>query len=223
MLDPYIRPLIDPPLNYIGKKLASFGISANMVTFTGLLCGIIAIIMISVGKYNLAVIFVCLNRLFDGFDGAVARNTHLSDFGGFLDILCDFIIYSGIVFAFGIANQNHLFYSSFLVFSFIGPITTFLAYANIAAKKKVKTARCGKKSFYYLGGICEGTETAVILILICVFPNIFNKVCIIYGTLCWLTTLERVYMAWDNFGEKQAGIEGVLKNIYTESTEPLKS
>ena len=66
MLDPYIRPLIDPPLNYIGKKLASFGISANMLTFTGLLCGIIAIIMISVGKYNLAVIFICLNRLFDG-------------------------------------------------------------------------------------------------------------------------------------------------------------
>lgn len=206
MLDQYIRSIIDPPLNRIGKKIAKLNISANTVTLVGFLCGLIAIALISITRYNLAVIFICLNRFCDGLDGAVARNTKLSDFGGFLDIVCDFIIYSGIVFAFGVANKSYLPYSAFLVFSFIGPITSFLAFATIAAKKKVKTTKRGKKSFYYLGGICEGTETAIVLIISCLIPNIFGKICIVYGILCWLTTLERVYMAWDSFGEKEAEV-----------------
>jgi len=34
----------------------------------------------------------------------------LTDFGGFLDIFCDFIIYFGIVFAFGMGNPTQLFF-----------------------------------------------------------------------------------------------------------------
>lgn len=199
MLDPYIRPFIDPPLNFIGKRLASSGISANAVTLIGFTFGLGAMVLISIGFYLTAVLFLCLNRLSDGIDGAVARHKSLNDFGGFLDILCDFIIYAGIVFAFGVANPENLFYASFLIFSFIGPITSFLAYAVIAAKKKVNTTRRGVKSFYHSGGICEGTETAACLILLCLFPSYFNVICLTYGILCWLTTMGRVYSAWGDF------------------------
>ncbi|MFK7968362.1 MAG: CDP-alcohol phosphatidyltransferase family protein [Rickettsiaceae bacterium] len=165
MLDPYLRPLIDRPLNIIGKRLVVLGISANSVTLIGFLFGLTSIALIILQAYNLAILFICLNRFFDGLDGAVARHSHLSDFGGFLDIVCDFIIYSGIIFAFGITNPSNLFYSAFLIFSFIGPITSFLAYAIIASKRKITSEKHGKKSFYYLGGICEGTETIIVLIL----------------------------------------------------------
>ncbi len=200
MLDSYIRPLIDKPLNIVGKKIASFGVSANSVTFLGFIMGIIAIICISFARYDIAIIFICLNRLCDGIDGAVARHVGLSDFGGFLDIVCDFLIYSGVIFAFGIANDKHLFYSSLLIFSFIGPISSFLAYAIIAAKNKINTDTRGKKSFYYLGGICEGTETAIVLILSCLIPHNFAIICITYSILCCLTTIGRVYNAWQDFG-----------------------
>ena len=142
-----------------------------------------------------------MNRLFDGIDGAVARNSSLSDFGGFFDIVCDFIIYSGIVFAFAIYDSNKAFYAAFLIFSFIGPISSFLAYATIASKRKIESTSRGKKSFYYLGGICEGTETAVVLLLLCALPDYFNIICVIYGILCWITTLGRVYNAWVDFKE----------------------
>jgi phosphatidylglycerophosphate synthase len=199
MFDPYIRPLIDPPLNHIAKKIAVYNINANIITLIGFTLGLSAILFIYFENYYTAAFFIALNRLFDGLDGAVARQNILSDFGGFLDIVCDFIIYAGIVFAFALINPNNQLPAVFLIFSFIGPITSFLAYAIIAAKKDIHTHKRGKKSFYHLGGICEGTETAFILILMCLIPTYFAEICYIYGFLCWLTTMGRVYCAWVDF------------------------
>ena len=200
MLDPYVRPFVDPPLNYIGKRLAAQGISANVITLLGFAFGLIAIFMIMINQYETAAICICLNRLLDGVDGAVARFSQPSDFGGFLDIVCDFIIYSGVVFAFGVANPDNLFCVTILIFSFIGPISSFLAYAIIASKRQLSTTRRGKKSFFHMGGICEGTETAALLILLCCFPDYFNPIAVIYGILCWMTTFGRIQTAWTDFG-----------------------
>lgn len=203
MLDPYVRPMIDPPLNSIGRYLVKIGFTANVMTLVGFLFGVAAIISIMTHQYSLAASFIVANRLADGLDGAIARHSKLTDFGGFLDIVCDFIIYSGIVFAFGLTRPENLLYASFLIFSFIGPITSFLAYAVIASKRRITTQKRGKKSFYYLGGICEGTETAVVLILFCVIPQHFNNICLIFGAMCWLTTLGRIHSAWSDFGERR--------------------
>ncbi len=204
MFDPHVRSWIDPTLNYIGKKVASYGISANVITIAGFVIGVMAMLLVALGQYSLAAVMFSLNRLLDGIDGAVARHTQLTDFGGFLDIVCDFIVYSGIVFAFGWANPEHLFYASFLIFSFIGPISSFLAYAILATKNQMNCMRRGKKSFYHLGGICEGTETAFVLLLICLMPDLFNPICLMYGILCWLTTIGRIYCAWVDFGSSNA-------------------
>ncbi len=199
MLDPYVRPYIDVPLNRMGQWMAYRGLSANMVTFVGFIFGLIACGLIVCEYYTIALFFLCLNRLLDGLDGAIARQNTLSDFGGFFDIVCDFIAYSGIVYAFGIANSDRLLAVTFLLFSFIGPMSSFLAYAIFAAKNNQVTTRRGKKSFYHLGGLCEGTETSFFMIFICLFPDLFNPAAYIFGTLCWFTTLGRVYMAWDHF------------------------
>jgi phosphatidylglycerophosphate synthase len=206
VLDPYIRPLIDPPLNAIGKRMVVIGVSANMTTVIGFIFGLIAIAMIILQHFSIAAIFIGLNRLADGLDGAVARHTYLSDFGGFLDIVSDFIIYSGIVFAFGVTNPDNLLYAAFLIFSFIGPMTSFLAYAVIASKRKITSSQRGKKSFYYLGGICEGTETGTALILFCLIPQYFSNICVVFGVLCWMTTIGRIYNAWIDFGDKRRSI-----------------
>ena len=44
--------------------------------------------------YLLALLFILLNRIGDGLDGAIARQTQTSDAGGFLDICLDFIFYA---------------------------------------------------------------------------------------------------------------------------------
>ena len=40
MLDRYLRPLIDPPLDRLGRALAGLGIGANAVTALGLALGL---------------------------------------------------------------------------------------------------------------------------------------------------------------------------------------
>jgi phosphatidylglycerophosphate synthase len=199
MLDPYIRVLINPPLLIAGKRLAERGISANILTFAGLIAGLLAMVAIFNHEYTTAALLIVINRVLDGLDGAVARFTHTSDFGGILDIACDFIVYSGVVFVFGLSEPDYLIYALFLIFSFIGPITTFLAYAIIAAKRGITTSKRGIKSFYHLGGICEGTETSILLLLICIMPASFPWASIIFGIMCWLTTFGRLYQSYVDF------------------------
>jgi len=43
-LIPILRPLIDPPLNYVGKRVAAQGISANTVTIAGFIFGLFTIL-----------------------------------------------------------------------------------------------------------------------------------------------------------------------------------
>ena len=72
MLDSRVRKLIDKPLDVVGKKLGLFGVTANSVTIFGFISGILSIIFIANDSLNYALLFLCLNRLSDGLDGAVA-------------------------------------------------------------------------------------------------------------------------------------------------------
>ncbi|MDP5083232.1 MAG: CDP-alcohol phosphatidyltransferase family protein, partial [Rickettsiaceae bacterium] len=148
MLDSAVRKIINKPLNALGKQLAKLGLKANYITIVGFAFGIISILYISIGNLPYGLLFLCLNRIADGLDGAVARAVKLTSFGGLIDIVADFIIYAGVVFAFAIYNPDNALYAAFLIFSFVGPITSFLAYAIIAAKHDVTTNKRGQKSFY---------------------------------------------------------------------------
>ena len=199
MFDAVLRHVIDPPLNRVGKAVAKLGVPANTVTIFGFAVGMFAIPLISFEFYWAALVLILINRVFDGLDGAVARETALSDFGGYLDVICDFIFYSGIVFAFALARPENSVVSAFLIFSFMGTAATFLAYAIMAEKHKISTNIRGIKSLYYLGGLAEGAETIVVFILFCVFPDYFTPIALIFGVMCWITTLTRIYAAYVTF------------------------
>lgn len=196
MFDAVLRHVIDPPLNVAGSKIAKLGISANFVTLSGFAIGIAAIPFIVTEQYWVALLLILLNRLFDGLDGAVARQSLISDFGGYLDIVCDFIFYSAIVCAFAFARDVNAPAAAFLIFSFIGTGSTFLAYAVMAEKYKITTNIRGKKSLYYLGGLTEGAETIVTFVLFCLLPAYFVQIAIVFGVMCWITTATRIYAAY---------------------------
>jgi len=196
MFDAPLRHIIDPPLNYVGTKVASLGVSANMVTIVGFGIGIAAVPLIAFEYYWGALALILVNRLFDGLDGAVARHSLLTDFGGYLDIVCDFIFYSAIVFAFALARPENSLAAAFLILSFMGTASTFLTYAIMAEKHKISTNIRGKKSLYYLGGLTEGAETIAAMCLMCILPDAFVLIAIIFGVMCWVTTVTRIYAAW---------------------------
>ena len=196
MLDARLRRLIDPPLDRLSAPLVARGISANAVTVAGFAIGLGAAAAIAGRAYLLGLALLLLNRLCDGLDGAIARRHGLTDLGGFLDIVLDFLIYAAVPFAFALADPAaNAPAAAFLIFSFMGTGSTFLAYAIMAAKQGVSTELRGQKSLYYLGGLTEGTETILAFVVACLWPALFPWIALIFGLLCWLTTATRIAVA----------------------------
>jgi phosphatidylglycerophosphate synthase len=201
MFDAQLRPLIDRLLDPIGQGLVRLGVTANQVTMIGATFGLIAAGCVAAGLFHTALWFVIANRVLDGMDGAVARASRSSDFGGYLDIVSDFIFYSAIPMAFAVAQPETALAAAFLIFSFIGTATSFLGFAILAEKHHVTTQIRGKKAFYYLGGLTEGTETILLLLAMLVWPDYFSVMAIIFGILCWVTTGTRIYAAYRQFND----------------------
>lgn len=201
MLDVPMRKLIDPPLNYAGRRMAAFGVSANTITVVGFAVGLSAVPLLAFEHYLGALAAILANRLFDGLDGATARSAGPTEFGGYLDIVCDFIFYSAVIFGFALARpaENGVA-AAFLILSFVGTGSSFLAYAILAAKKRLSTEVRGHKSFFYLGGLTEGTETIAFLAAMTLLPNWFVTLAVVFAGLAWITTASRVAMAWRSFG-----------------------
>ncbi len=197
MFDARLRKLIDPPIDRLCRPLLRLGVSANLATIVGFAIGLAAMVAIAREAYGLGLGLLLLNRLLDGLDGALARHLGISDLGGFLDIVADFIIYAGVPCAFALADPTaNALPAAFLIFSFVGTGSSFLAYAIMAAKRGITTELRGRKSLYYLGGLTEGFETIVVFVLACLWPAWFPLVAWLYGALCWLTTATRIAVAW---------------------------
>lgn len=197
MLDPWSRRLIDPPLNAVGALLARAGLGANAVTLAGLVIGLGAVPALAFGHFWLALGLILANRLADGLDGTIARAAGASDRGGYLDIVADFAFYGLIPFGFALADPaRNALPAAFVLASFMGTASSFLAFAALAAKRGLTTTRRGQKSFYHLGGLAEGSETILFLVAACLFPVWFPWLAWGFGALCWLTTLGRVAAGW---------------------------
>ena len=199
MLDSRIRPYIDLFTNSIGPRFAHMGITANMVTVIGFGLGVLAFAAITQEMFVAAFILIALNRIGDGIDGAIARHEGMSDFGGYLDIVLDFIFYALIPLGFAIQNPENAIAAAVLIVSFVGTGSSFLAYAIIAEKRGMSTEIRGKKSLYYLGGLTEGTETIAVLLAMCVWPEFFSIFAYIFAILCGVTTVTRITWAYISF------------------------
>lgn len=203
MLDAPLRRLLDPSLNRIGAALARTGIGADALTLAGLAVGVAAVPALAVQAYGVALALFLLNRALDGLDGAVARHAGATDRGGFLDIVADFIVYSAVVFGFALAQPDQALAAAFLIFSFVGTGSSFLAFAVMAQRRGLTTNRRGSKSLYYLGGLTEGTETIAVFVAMCLAPQAFAWIAWIFGALCWFTTAVRIVEGWQAFSGRR--------------------
>jgi phosphatidylglycerophosphate synthase len=199
MLDAKLRPLIDPPLNAVGRVLAGAGVTANALTFTGLALGLGGAGAIALGHVGWGLALIIANRIADGLDGAVARVRGPSDLGGYFDIVADFAFYVSIPVAFGILSPANTLPALVLVASFVLTGVSFLAFAVIAGKRGATTEAHGKKSFFYSTGLAEGAETIAVFIAMCAMPEWFGGLAYAYAGLCVLTIIQRSAMAVSTF------------------------
>jgi phosphatidylglycerophosphate synthase len=205
MLDGMMRGVIDAPLNRGGRWLAMRGAHANVVTLVGLVFGLMAAGLLAAGFSGLIVALPLLaGRIADGLDGAVARVRGKSDFGGYLDIVCDFIFYAAVPLAFALRDPaTNGIAAAFLMFSFYVNAASFLGYAILAAKHGMETGSRGEKSLYFTAGLMEGTETILFFLVFVLWPGSFEIGAWIFGGLCLLTALARLLLARKVFGARE--------------------
>lgn len=202
MLDGIMRKLIDPPLNRLGRGLAKMGVTANAMTLSGLILGLVAAGLIAFHFFVAALIVLLISRMADGLDGAVARASQKTDFGGFFDITADFLFYGAVPLAFVVASPaENAIAGAFLLASFYFNGATFLGYSVLAERRGLETQSRGAKTLYFTGGILEGTETIVFFCLLCLVPFWFAPLAFIFGALCYLTGFSRMVLAWQVFGK----------------------
>ncbi|MBM7066353.1 CDP-alcohol phosphatidyltransferase family protein [Actibacterium sp. 188UL27-1] len=196
MLDATARKIIDRPLNWMGARLAARGVTANQVTLAGLVLGLAAAGLIGFGLHLAALLLLLASRLADGLDGAVARASRQTDFGGYLDIAADFLFYGAIPMAFVMSDPaGNGAAGAFLLTSFYFNGTSFLGFAVLAEKKQMQTDARGVKSLYFTGGLLEGTETIAFFVALCLFPAWFAPLAWIFGSLCFVTAVSRILLA----------------------------
>ena len=200
MLDGKARQVLDPFLDNIASRLVKFGIGANTITISAFVIGVAAAGAIAVHYYFLGLILLLISRLGDGLDGAVAKQTQITDFGGYLDIVLDFIFYGMIPTAFIIANpaQNGIA-GAILILSFFATGSSFLAFAIMAERYGLETNARGSKSLYFAVGLAEATETIMAFVAFCLFPNWFSPIAWAYSAICFLTVFARILQARESF------------------------
>ncbi len=197
MFDAVLRPLINRPLDALGRRLGRAGVEADAITVAGAAVGLVAALMVASGvPAQWALVPLALNRLCDGLDGAVARHSVSgpTDRGGFLDIALDFVFYGAMPLAFAVADPaSNALPACVLLFSFLANGTSFLAFATLAAKRGLETAAQGRKSIFYLSGIAEGTETVVFFFAFCAFPQFFPWLAGVFAAMCIVSAGARIW------------------------------
>ena len=194
MLDKYFSNYLYPVFIIFAKLFIKFGFKANHITILGLIFSFLSFLLVINHQYIFGLLIFLISRLMDGIDGIIANITSKTDFGGFLDIVCDLISYSIIPLAFILINNSNAMFGSILLASFFGTSSTFLAIAIFESKRKFSLN--SNKSFYHVGGIVGSTQTIVFLSLMFVFPKYFNEIALIFSILCMAGTLERIYYGY---------------------------
>ena len=203
MFDRSIQRLIQKPLSFLGKFLLKI-LQPNQITFIGFFFGILMCFLIFIHSYFLAILFLFLNRLCDGLDGVMARQTSPSPLGAYLDIILDFIIYAAFVLVFSLENEINLITGVFLLFTYICTGTTFLTQAIIQPQLDYSQQQDNvedeiPKSFIYASGLIEGTETIFFMFLCLIMPKAFPILGFLFSILCLITAIARVIIFYKKY------------------------
>lgn len=203
MLDRYATALIRPAVGAMAKALARNGVKADQVTLLAFGLGLFAAFSIATHAYLMGAGLILASRLCDALDGALARQTRVTDAGGFLDITLDMLFYASIPLAFAIANPRaNALAAAGLLAAFMGTGTSFLAFAAVAAKRGLAQGDAAgggsapAKSLYFLGGLAEATETLAFFVAMCLWPRYFVPLALVFTALCCVTVGSRIYTGW---------------------------
>lgn len=175
MLDLYLRTIVEKVTYGVAVYLGKW-ISPNQMTGCALICGVLAAVCVYSGDYGLGLGLWVLNRVLDGLDGPIARAYKLqSDWGGYLDIVSDFIVYALVPAALQVTCLPVL-----LAVYVLNTVSLFQLSALLDSPTKTTSVSMPP-------ALVEGMETIVVYTLALLYPH--HSVCVTQDTLFRVFTL----------------------------------
>lgn len=197
MFDDLLRAVKDRLLAPFARTLG--GCPPVLITLAALAAGVGAAALAAQRSYPWALAAWLANRVLDGLDGAVAR-THgrSSDFGGYLDILCDFVVYAlvpiGLVI--GVPAPNAWRALALLLAAFYVNAASWLYLAAILERRGRGAAASGQlTSLVMPSGLIAGTETIVFYALFLLLPAYVVPLFLAMAALVLAGVTQRVVWA----------------------------
>jgi len=173
MVDEQLRKVKDRILFLVaGPRIER--IPPNIITTAGFSVGLICAVFLYFGCNLIAFFLWIFNRIIDGLDGYVARqNGNQTDFGGYYDIITDFIIYAllpGVI-----ALRENSLTVSLLVVLLLGVFyvngASWMYLSGLLQKRRGGMAGKIQTSLEMPRGLIEGTETILFYSLFILLPR----------------------------------------------------
>lgn len=197
MFDHLLRGLKDRLLAPLAMVLR--GVPPNALSLLALLLGLAAAASAARGAWGIGLALWLANRVTDGLDGTVARLADTqSDFGGYLDILLDFIVYAAVPLGFAIQSSDRLvlLWAVALEGIFFVNACSWM-YLSAVLEKRASGARAtGELTTVTMPpALVAGFETVVFFALFYLFPARLPLLFGLMTTLVGINVVQRLVWA----------------------------
>ncbi len=198
--------MFDTPLrrfkDQVGTPLAHrmSRISPTFISMLGLAIGLFATYAAYKQQYLWALTLWLINRILDGLDGLIARqHDRQSDFGGYVDILTDFIIYAALPLGLvaGSPSSEHYLALGILLAVFYVNTASWMYLAAILEKRAAHSTET-QTTIVMPAGIIGGFETIIAYGIFLLFPVYITILFSIFAALVFITTIQRLVWAKRN-------------------------
>ena len=198
MFDHLLRLFKDRLLGPFARALGP-SLSPNVISVVAFLFGIASAVAAYRASDGAALCFWLVNRTFDGLDGTHARvHARQTDFGGYFDIVLDFVVYAAIPSALVAAAGSMALATAgmFLLSAFFVNAASLMYLAAILERREIGAMARGELTTITMPpGIVAGTETVVFFSLFLAVPTCRLALFWIMGALVCANVLQRLWWA----------------------------
>ena len=185
MLDTHARRLVQPLFDGLARACARRGVGPLQVTLWAAALGVMAAVVLVLGRPAIFLLCLWLSGLLDAVDGTLARHAGTaSRAGALLDIVCDRVVEVLVIVAFGVRFPDARLELLILCAAIIMSLTVFLT----AAAALPATS---SKSFHYQAGLAERSEGFLFLSIMALWPQGVGAVALIFALAVIVTAGQR--------------------------------
>lgn len=195
MFDTTLRQAKDRVGTPLALHLGAF--SPNAVSVGGFVVGLLAAWQASQGNGASAVILWLFSRVLDGLDGLIARlHGKQSDFGGYLDIVLDFVVYAAVPIGLTLSapTPDRFIALAVMLSSFYVNAASWMMLAAILEKRG--RAEGGLTTVTMPPGLIGALETIAAYTAFLLWPEQMVWLYGVFAALVGATIIQRLVWAW---------------------------